>query len=91
MLVLRSTVGVRSIPERLMEWLLLFLPPGVFESMLQQFGFDAKRYGLNAAVVVMLGVLAWVGYQALHRGWGVPVLLAWAWPCGWWSCSSSCR
>jgi len=74
MLLLRSTVGVRSIPERLMEWLLLFLPPGAFESMLQQFGFDAKRYGLNAAVVVMLGALAWVGYQALHRGWGVPVL-----------------
>jgi DMSO/TMAO reductase YedYZ molybdopterin-dependent catalytic subunit len=69
MLLLRSTIGVRSIPERLMEWLLLFIPPSAFEAMLRQFGFDAKRYGLDAAVILMLGVLAGVGYLALHRGW----------------------
>jgi DMSO/TMAO reductase YedYZ molybdopterin-dependent catalytic subunit len=75
MLLLRSTIGVRSIPERLMEWLLLFVPPSVFEAMLRQFGFDAKRYGLDAAIVVILGALAWIGYEALHRGWRVPALL----------------
>ncbi len=69
MLLLRSTIGVRSIPERLMEWLLLFIPPSAFEAMLRQFGFDAKRYGLDAAVIVILGVLAAVGYLALHRRW----------------------
>jgi hypothetical protein len=69
MLLLRSTVGVRSIPERFMEWLLLFVPPGMFEAMLQRFGFDAKRYGLDTAVVVCLALLAWLGYVALHRRW----------------------
>jgi hypothetical protein len=34
---------VRSLPERLLEWLLLFVPLDVFESLLQRFGFDAKR------------------------------------------------
>jgi DMSO/TMAO reductase YedYZ molybdopterin-dependent catalytic subunit len=75
MLLLRSTVGVRSIPERLMEWLLLFVPPGMFETMLQRFGFDAKRYGLDAAVLVILGLLAWLGYEALHRRWRLAILV----------------
>ena len=74
MLLLRSTLGVRSIPERLMEWLLLFVPPGLFEAMLQQFGFDAKRYGLDAAVILILALLAWLGYAALHRGWSSLIL-----------------
>src|SRR5919199_1044205 len=69
MLVLRSTAGVRTLPERVMEWLLLFLPAGLFEGMLRQFGFDAKRYGLDAAVLAMLGVFAGVGYHVLRRGW----------------------
>src|SRR5690242_19581180 len=69
MLVLRSSIEVRSIPERLMEWLLLFIPPGLFESMLQRFGFDAKRYGLDAAILVVLIGLGWLGYEALFRRW----------------------
>ena len=75
MLLLRSTIEVRSIPERLMEWLLLFIPPSVFEALLRQFGFDAKRYGLDAAIVVILGALAWLGYETLHRGWSASWLL----------------
>jgi DMSO/TMAO reductase YedYZ molybdopterin-dependent catalytic subunit len=69
MLVLRSTAGVRTIPERLMEWLLLFVPAGLFEAMLRQFGFDAKRYGLDAAVLAMLALFAALGYYVLRRGW----------------------
>src|SRR5919199_1662205 len=53
MLVLRSVLQVRTVPERVMEWLLLFVPLGVFEALLQRFGFDAKRYALWLAVVVM--------------------------------------
>jgi DMSO/TMAO reductase YedYZ molybdopterin-dependent catalytic subunit len=75
MLLLRSTIGVRSIPERLMEWLLLFVPPGLFEAMLLQFGFDAKRYGLDAAVVAILALLTWLGYEALHRRWRLVILV----------------
>ena len=74
MLFLRSTAGVRTIPERVMEWLLLFVPTGLFEATLQRFGFDAKRYGLDAAVLVMLALFAALGYQVLRRGWSVSLI-----------------
>jgi DMSO/TMAO reductase YedYZ molybdopterin-dependent catalytic subunit len=74
MLVLRSTAGVRTLPERVMEWLLLFLPAGLFEAMLRQFGFDAKRYGLDAAVLAMLALFAGLGYHVLRRGWPAGVI-----------------
>src|SRR5919199_4068335 len=67
MLVLRSVLQVRTVPERVMEWLLLFVPLGVFEALLQRFGFAAKRYALSAAVVGMLVLLAGLGYVILHR------------------------
>jgi DMSO/TMAO reductase YedYZ molybdopterin-dependent catalytic subunit len=67
MLLLRTTMGVRSIPERLMEWLLLFVPPGAFEAVLQRFGFDAKRYALAGAAGIALLVLAALGYGTLRR------------------------
>lgn len=82
MLVLRSTIEVRSIPERLMEWLLLFVPPGLFEAMLQRFGFDAKRYGLDAAILVVLLGLGWLGYEGLSRRWP-PLVLAAIGPAAW--------
>ncbi len=59
-----------------MEWVLQFVPPAVFEGMLQRFGFDAKRYALDAAIVVMLALLALLGYVALRRGWSMGVVLA---------------
>ena len=70
MLVLRSALGVRSIPERLMEWLLLFIPSAVFESIIRRFGFDAKRYGLAAAILLLLGllVLALATMNVIHGG-----------------------
>jgi DMSO/TMAO reductase YedYZ molybdopterin-dependent catalytic subunit len=74
MLLLRSTIEVRSIPERVMEWLLLFVPPGLFEAMLQRFGFDAKRYGLDAAILLVLVGLGWLGYEGLLRGWSLLAL-----------------
>jgi DMSO/TMAO reductase YedYZ molybdopterin-dependent catalytic subunit len=76
MLLLRSVLQVRTLPERLLEWLLLFMPPGQFEAMLQQFGFDAKRYALDVAVAIMLGVLGSAGYVALRRRWPAWALAA---------------
>lgn len=90
MLLLRSTIEVRSIPERLMEWLLLFIPPSVFEALLRQFGFDAKRYGLDAAIVVILERSPGSGTRhciAAGRRRGSSV---WGSACGWSSCSASC-
>jgi DMSO/TMAO reductase YedYZ molybdopterin-dependent catalytic subunit len=76
MYALRSALQVRSVPERLMEWLLLFVTPEQFEAALQRFGFDAKRYGLAAAILGMLGVLSCLGYLALRRGWRLHGMLA---------------
>jgi DMSO/TMAO reductase YedYZ molybdopterin-dependent catalytic subunit len=74
MLLLRWTAGVRTIPERFVEWLLLFVPTPLFEGALRHFGFDAKRYGLNAAVLVVLALFAALGYQVLRRGWSLTAI-----------------
>ncbi|HET6315113.1 MAG TPA: hypothetical protein VFG86_01550, partial [Chloroflexota bacterium] len=60
MWLLRSTLQVRTVPERLLEWVLLFVPLDVFEATLQRFGFSAKRYALFLGIVIMLGLLTWL-------------------------------
>ncbi len=72
---IRAVLQIRSIPERILEWLLLFVPLDVFESALQRFGFSAKVYSLYVAVAIMLGLLAWLGALALRRRWPVLALL----------------
>ena len=74
MLLLRATLQVRSIPERLVEWLLLFVPPSLFEVVLQRLGFDAKRYALDLGVIVILGLFGWLGYVVLRRGWSLAAI-----------------
>src|ERR1700738_3246352 len=69
--LIRATLQVRSVPERLLEWSLLFIPLDVFESALQRFGFSAKVYSLYVAVAIMLGLLTWLGAIALRRRWPV--------------------
>jgi DMSO/TMAO reductase YedYZ molybdopterin-dependent catalytic subunit len=76
MWLLRSTLQVRSIPERLLEWGLLFVPLDVFEGLLQRFGFSAKRYALFFGIAVMLGALTWLGLYVLRRRWSLPALLS---------------
>jgi DMSO/TMAO reductase YedYZ molybdopterin-dependent catalytic subunit len=76
MWILRFSLQVRSVPERMLEWLLLFIPLDLFESGLQRFGFSAKSYALDLAVLVTLGLLAWLGVVALRRQWSIRVLLA---------------
>jgi DMSO/TMAO reductase YedYZ molybdopterin-dependent catalytic subunit len=75
MWLIRASLQVRSIPERVLEWLLLFVPLDLFESALQQFGFSAKVYALYLAIVIMLGVLTWFGAAALRRRWPLLALL----------------
>jgi LPXTG-site transpeptidase (sortase) family protein len=77
MALLRWTLQVRSVPERLLEWVLLLVPPSLFEAGLRRFGFDAKRYTLDGTIFVTLAALAALGAFALRRGWP--------------SCWSSCR
>src|SRR5919204_6062428 len=76
MALLRWTLQVRTVPERLLEAALLVVPPGLFEAALQRFGFDAKRYALAAAILATLVVLAALGAVVLGRGWPDHMLLA---------------
>jgi DMSO/TMAO reductase YedYZ molybdopterin-dependent catalytic subunit len=76
MALLRATLQVRTIPERIMEWALLFVPLDVFEAGLHRFGFDAKRYALYAAIAAMLLVLTALGAVALERRWSSRAITA---------------
>ena len=76
MALMRWTLQVRTVPERVLEWVLLFVPPDVFEAAIQRFGFDAKRYALYGAIAGMLTLLAGLGTCALRQRWSGRVLLA---------------
>jgi DMSO/TMAO reductase YedYZ molybdopterin-dependent catalytic subunit len=67
--LIRNLWQVRSLPERVMEWLLLFIPLDLFEQGLAQFGADAKELALTGAQVGMVLVLFVVGAVALRLGW----------------------
>jgi len=67
--VIRDTWQIRTLPERLMEWLLLFVPLDLFERGLQQFGADAKELALDGIFIGMAVLLLGIGALALRRGW----------------------
>lgn len=71
--VLRDVWQIRSLPERVEEWLLLFVPLDLFEQGLARFGADAKDLALTATVIGMAIVLALVGVLVIHgwRGWSL--------------------
>jgi DMSO/TMAO reductase YedYZ molybdopterin-dependent catalytic subunit len=74
--LLRSTLQVRTVPERLLEWLLLLVSPEQLEAGLQRFGFDAKQYALQGVTLVTLAAAAALGAGVLARGWSAWRLLA---------------
>src|SRR4051794_14096330 len=76
MAIVRWALLVRTVPERVMEWLLLFVPLDLFEAGLLRLGFDAKRYGLYAAIAGTLVVLGALGTLALWRRWSAGAILA---------------
>src|SRR6266487_6580113 len=67
MALLRSTLQVRTVSERLLEWVLLLVPPGLIEAGLQRFGFDAKRYALYVVSLATLIGMAALGAVVLRR------------------------
>lgn len=71
MALLRVTLQVRSVPERMMEWLLLFVPLEAFEAGIQRFGFAAKSYALYGAVAVTGTALVAIGAVAVDRRWSI--------------------
>jgi len=76
MFLARTAFQVRTLPERLVEWVLLFVPLDAFEASIRIFGPKAKVYALDGAVVTMtLGLWA-IGALALRRRWSPGALLA---------------
>src|SRR5437763_12089860 len=73
--VLRDAWQIRTLPERTMEWLLLFVPLDLFERGLAQFGADAKELALTGALIGMIVVLFVLGAWTLHAGWSAWRLL----------------
>src|SRR5258708_1614363 len=67
--IARDVWQVRSLPERVMEWLLLFVPLDLFERALGQLGSNAKEVALASAVVGMAVVLAAIGTLGLRAEW----------------------
>jgi DMSO/TMAO reductase YedYZ molybdopterin-dependent catalytic subunit len=67
--ILRDTWQIRSLPERVMEWLLLFVPLNLFERGLAQYGADAKEIALTGTVVGMALLLFLLGLVGLRAGW----------------------
>ncbi len=61
MLVARSTVQLRTLPERLMETFLLVIPPDQFEAAIEKYGPMAKDYaliGTNLGMFIALFAIA---------------------------------
>ena len=67
--VLRDVWQIRTLPERVMEWLLLFVPLDLFERGLASFGADAKVIALYGTTLGMALVLIAAGAMALRAGW----------------------
>jgi DMSO/TMAO reductase YedYZ molybdopterin-dependent catalytic subunit len=67
--VIRETWQIRTLPERVMEWLLLFIPLDLFERGLAQFGANAKELALDATFIGMALMLVVIGTLLLHAGW----------------------
>src|SRR5262245_35803213 len=74
----RAAYQVRTLPERLVEWLLLFVPLDAFEAGIRAFGPQAKVYALDGGVAVMALLLWATGAAVLRRRWppGAVVALA---------------
>jgi DMSO/TMAO reductase YedYZ molybdopterin-dependent catalytic subunit len=67
--ILRDTWQIRTLPERVMEWLLLFVPLDVFERGVQQLGGNAKEVALAGTVVGMAVILTAIGTLTVRAGW----------------------
>jgi DMSO/TMAO reductase YedYZ molybdopterin-dependent catalytic subunit len=57
----RNAFQIRTLPERVMEWALVFVSPDSVEAGLAQFGSDAKVYAFYVAVGGMAAILVVIG------------------------------
>ena len=72
----RDAFQIRTVPERVLEWLLIFVPLDLFERVLTSFGADAKVYATALAVAGTGLILLGLGLIVLRRGWSGWQILA---------------
>jgi DMSO/TMAO reductase YedYZ molybdopterin-dependent catalytic subunit len=72
---LRAAVQVRTLPERMTEWLLLYVPIDAFARGIQTLGPKAKVYALYGSAAVMTAALLGLGALALRRRWSPAAVL----------------
>jgi DMSO/TMAO reductase YedYZ molybdopterin-dependent catalytic subunit len=68
---MRTAWQVRTLPERVMETLLVLVPLDLFERGLQQFGANAKDIALDGAyagMAILLIIIAWFAVRTVN-GW----------------------
>jgi DMSO/TMAO reductase YedYZ molybdopterin-dependent catalytic subunit len=73
---LRAAFQVRTLPERMMEWLLLYVPIDEFAKGIQTLGPKAKVYALYGSGTVMTLILLGLGTLALRRRWSSESIFA---------------
>src|SRR5205823_9204117 len=62
----RSALQIRTLPERIMESVLLLVPPDQFEGAIEKYGPAAKEYALYGTIVVMFLALVAIGFAAIR-------------------------
>ena len=72
----RDHFQVRTLPERMLEYALLFVTPENFEKGLAALGDQAKVVGLYAATAIMGLMLLGLGLVALGRRWSALAVAA---------------
>jgi len=60
----RAAYQIRTLPERILEWLLLFVPLNLFEKGLQTLGANAKDVALDGVIVGTAAILFGLGIIA---------------------------
>jgi DMSO/TMAO reductase YedYZ molybdopterin-dependent catalytic subunit len=75
MLVARSTLQLRTLPERLMETFLLVIPPDDFEAAIEKYGPMAKEYALIGTNLGMFLILFVIGLFVVRRGVAPSIVL----------------
>lgn len=76
---LRGVFQIRTLPERLTEWALLFVPPEQFELAITTFGTQAKVYALYGSVAAMATLLTAIGAVAVRSREGPWIASAALW------------
>lgn len=64
----RDTYQIRTLPERILDWSLQFIPIDFFEAGLEKFGTSAKHIALDGNYLGLAAILILLGAAAVRKG-----------------------